>query len=299
MPVPAPLDPKAVRQNLARKERLPTLPATYTKLIKIMGDPNATIVELTQIIQHDPVLTANVLKVANSAYAGGGGEPIEDLSFAIFRLGMKEIGKIALSVGYFDVFASKTRGVSEDFLKNLWTHSTAVALLGWRIAMLGRFEFEKDAYLVGLLHDMGKLFFATTYTAIYASLCKAVASGDGDTLTLESATFGLNHLEAAQSLCEFWKLPPIVVEMATRHHDPMSMEESARPLGLCLSAANVFAHHLIQDQPVNDRWELALGWLQELSMQAANPEQLQYEALEPLLLQEIEKAKQFMAGAKR
>jgi putative nucleotidyltransferase with HDIG domain len=299
MPEIPTLDHKSVRKALSQKESLPTLPTTYTELIKVMGDPNATIVELSQIITHDPVLTANVLRVANSAFMGGGEEKIEDVSRAVFQLGIKEVGNIALSVGYFDVFASKAKGVSEDFLKNLWVHSAAVAMIGYKIANVGRFEFQKDAYLVGLLHDVGKLFFATSYTTVYAEIRSMISLGQAVGLTMEQDVFGLTHLDVGAELCQFWKMPDTVMHVATRHHDPASLPPESQPLGFCIAAANVFAHELIKDEPVDQRIGLAYEWLAAIAPGAAQPEQLTYENLAPLLASEVEKAKVVMSSTRK
>jgi putative nucleotidyltransferase with HDIG domain len=293
------LDHKAVRKALSQKESLPTLPTTYTELVKVMGDPNATIVELSQIITHDPVLTANVLRVANSAFMGGGEEKIEDVSRAVFQLGIKEVGNIALSVGYFDVFASKAKGVSEDFLKNIWTHSAAVALIAYKISSVGRFPFEKDAYLGGLLHDVGKLFFATTYTGIYAPIRSQVSLGQGDGLTLESNTFGLTHLDVGMELCNFWKMPAMVMDVATGHHDPTKITTESQALVMCIGAANVFAHELVKDEPVDQRISAAHEWFAALAPYAAQPESFTYENLLPQLQSEVEKAKVIMSSTRR
>jgi HD-like signal output (HDOD) protein len=293
------IDHKVVRKALSQKESLPTLPTTYTDLIRTMGDPNATIVDLSQIITHDPVLTANVLRVANSAFMGGGEEPIEDVGKAVFQLGIKEVGNIALSVGYFDVFASKSKGISEDFLKNVWVHSASVALIGNKIATLGGFEFQKDAYLVGLLHDVGKLFFATSYTAVYADIRSRVSKGEAVGLDIEFTAFGLTHLDVAAELCQFWKMPQVVKDISTRHHDPLSLPEETQLLGLCIAAANVFAHALVKDEPVEQRLVQAQEWLAVLAPQAADPEQFTYESLASQLTSEVEKAKLIMSTTRK
>lgn len=297
MPDIAPLDHKAVRKGLSQKEKLPTLPTTYTELVRVMGDPSSTVVELSEIIMHDPSITANVLRVANSAFMGNQ-EKIEDISKAVFILGQKEIGDIALSVGYFDVFASKAKGISEDFLKNIWTHSAATAMIGNKIAQVGCFDFVKDAYLCGLMHDVGKLFFASTYTSTYAEIRSAVAAG-ADGLDLEKKVFGVTHLEVANELCKHWKMPDTVRHSAVHHHDPTKPPAEFQPLVFCIGAANVIAHELVKDEPIDNRLEYGHSLLTGLAGTSTNAEFLTFDSLLPQFNHEVEKAKMVMSATKK
>ena len=163
----------AVRQGLADSQKAPTLPTTFTRLLKINGDPRTTFAEVVEVIT-----------------------------------------RIALNVGYFDLFSVKDRGLSADLLQNIWLHSTAVALMSLRITRGGRFEFEKEAYVCGLLHDLGKLFFATSYSAPYRALRARVVAGQGTVLAMETDLFGITHVEAAEILGKRWRLPPTIVEVS-------------------------------------------------------------------------------------
>jgi putative nucleotidyltransferase with HDIG domain len=285
--------PRAVRAALSKKESLPTLPTTYTKLIRVIGNPNTSISELVEIITYEPILTANLLRVANSAYTCLS-DPVEDVSDAVMYMGMNEVGRIALSVGYFDVFAAK--GVSADFLKGIWLHSISVALLSWRMATIGQFTFAQEAYLAGLLHDIGKLFFATTYTSAYASMRTRVVKGEVSGLEIENSNFGIMHTEAGEELCRFWKLSGRTIEIVRKHHEPETASEESRELALCVAAANIMAHQLIQDEPVDSRLEQADAWVRELSTKAKHPEFFAPDQLVPILSQEIEKAQQMVAS---
>ncbi len=262
---------------------------------EMIEEPKLNIADLVQIISYDPALTASVLKVANSAYMGLG-EPVENISSAVMFLGIEQITRIALNVGCFDVFASKERGLSPDLLKNIWLHSTAVALMSWRIAAAGKFDFEKDVYVAGLLHDLGKLFFATSYTAVYASIRARVAAGETAGLEAEADVFGLTHVEASQCLGQHWKLPGKIMEVATKHHDPTRANPEMRPMVLCIAVANVVAHQLIQDEPADQRLPDVQAWMNELISQKTCPENFSMEKLAPLLAQEAERARQFMTA---
>lgn len=284
------LDPASVRACLARRQSLPTLPDVFTRLSKISTDPNANLVDLAEVISRDPVLTANVLKAANSAYLGLR-EHVTDLSSAIFFLGLADVKHIAMSVGSFDVF--RVKGVSSEFLKDIWRHSLSTALVAKQIARSSRFPWVDDAYLAGLLHDIGKLFFATFYTTAYAPLCAEAATGNSNPLELEKHVFGMNHVEASKDLCEHWRLPPQVTQVAIHHHDPSQAKQDAAPMTLCVAACNVLAHHALGDRPVDQQLPQAYRWLQQLSATGGRPELLTPAGIDPILKLEVERVKRF------
>jgi HD-like signal output (HDOD) protein len=283
-----PQNPTAVRACLGRRQSLPTLPTTFSKLMSVASNPNANLLELVEIIAYDPILMANVLRVANSSYMGLK-EPVEDLSAAILYLGMSEIKRIALSVGSFDLFRSK--GVSSDFLRNIWVHSLTTALISQQLANAAQFEFAEEAYLPGLLHDLGKLFFATFYPAIYAPLRLEVSEGRGEGLALETTIFGMTHVDAVVELCEHWKLPPKIATVAKNHHDPCVISTEERMLGLCVALANVLAHQALADEPMENRLPQAEEWMKELAAATKRPEAFGPDTLQAIVHAEAQRAR--------
>lgn len=283
-----PLNHVAVRACLGRRHSLPTLPDSFSKLLRVTSNPNARIQDLVEIIAFDPILMANVLRVANSSFMGFP-QYVEDLSEAVVLLGMDEVRRIALSVGSFDVFG--TRGVSSSFLRNIWLHSVTTAMVSQQMATRGQFVFADEAYLAGLLHDLGKLFFATFYPAAYAPLRAEVCSNRGNELQLESEIFGMTHLDAAGVLCEHWHLPTSVLVVAGNHHDPTAAPEENRRLSLCVATANVLSHNILQDQPVEHRMAAAHLWLRELAQNSDCPEMLTPNEVQGILLSCSERAR--------
>lgn len=284
----APLNHAAVRACLLRRQSLPTLPLTFNKLVSVASDPNSNILELVEIIAYDPSLMANVLRIANSSYLGHT-ERIQDLSEAVLFLGVGEVRRIALSIGAFDIFG--TRGVSSTFLSAIWLHSVTTALISQQIAKQAQFDFADEIYVAGLLHDLGKMFFAIFYPAVYAPLRAEIVNRKGDALALESQIFGMTHLESAQELCQHWNLSATVMAVAKNHHQPMEAPEETRLITLCVAASNVFAHHILADEPVDTRLPLAYLWLQELAANSSNPSVFNPEQIQAILMSEAERAR--------
>jgi HD-like signal output (HDOD) protein len=291
------LNHAAVRTCLKDRQNLPTLPNTFTMLVQAIADPETSLLELAEIIACDPTLTASVLRVANSSYSTLG-TPVSDLPTAILNLGVFEIRRTALGVGSVDVFGLK--GNPSELLKNMWLHSLTTGFISQQIANIGRFDFVDEAYLLGLLHDLGKLFFVTSYPSAYASVHEVIASGSEDALGLEVQVFGLNHVDAAADLCKHWNLRGKLEEVIINHHSPMKVSTPNRPLALCVAIANVLAHQTMEDKSIEPLVPTVKEWLSELGRVSFQPDLLNLEDLTPIAMLELERARYFeeLTGSK-
>ena len=122
----------AVKTLVARINKLPTLPATYQKLVECLKSPNADMDDVAQIISRDPSMSARLLKVVNSAYFGLA-KPVADVARAGALLGLDRIMALVLGQGIFSGGeVPQVRGFS---LETLWAHSVATATAAHRIAI--------------------------------------------------------------------------------------------------------------------------------------------------------------------
>jgi HD-like signal output (HDOD) protein len=279
------VDHAEVRKRLQKKENIPTLPTTFTELVRATSDPNTSLTELATLIAYDPTLMASVLRVANSSFMGLK-EPVNELSTAVLYLGMSEIRRAALAVGSFDLFTGK--GYTASYLKDIWVHSLATGLISQNIASIAQFDFSEEAYIAGLLHDFGKLFFATSYSKEYADLRAQVVLKKEETLNLETQTLGLNHLQVIEDIGKEWKLPTKILQVAIHHHDPLQADEQFQLISLCVATSNILAHHMINDEPVEHRMPQAQMWLAQIAAKAKHPEQLTFQEIGSVLTEEAE-----------
>jgi putative nucleotidyltransferase with HDIG domain len=281
MPILKPLNPIEVKSRLKKGKSLPTLPVTFMKIMNVTSDPNNSFTELANLIAYDPVVTADVLQVANSSYMGLRA-PAEDLSTAILYLGTAEIRRIAIAVGAFNIFSKSS---SRSYIQNVWRHSLTTGLISQQLAAFCGFDFYEDAYVAGLLHDLGKVFFASSYSDIYQPILEKV-SGGNMILELEKQTFGMTHLDAALELCQYWRLPPKVCNVATNHHNPNECSSEADLLSLCVACSNIYAHMIIGDEPVDSRLPQARQWLGEVLENSIEGKSLGIDGMEGILLME-------------
>lgn len=222
-------------------EQLPTLSPVAVRLIEATASEETGIREIVRLIETDQPLVAKVLKIANSPHFGSR-QGISTIERAAGLLGKDLIRSIVLSASVFDCFRPKA---SDRFnLFHFWSHSAAVAIASEILARRLGFGEPMEAFVAGLLHDMGKLILAywdrdqyeKTVAAAYQSQCRL--------LEMEEETLGIGHTSAALRVMEKWRFPRQISQAAWLHHQPLSHfgEAPGRDLGFIVKCANCLSH---------------------------------------------------------
>jgi len=227
----------------ARIDELPTLPTILHKLLRLTEDPKTGAQDIHDAIAHDAALTSKILKVANSAYYGFP-QKISDLERAIALLGFNMVKSLAVSVGVLNNMPNGN-GPSTFSREGLWIHSMAV---GTGMKMLGekcnRGE-EESLFVVGLLHDIGKVVLDQFFPDDFAQVLKNIKDGEGEFLFQEEREIiGLDHGEIGGMLLERWKFPDVVRLPIAFHHKEDLPENALHPDVLLLRVADAVAQDL-------------------------------------------------------
>ena len=181
-------------------------------------EPSVQLIE--NLIVSDPALTSQVLRMANSAFYRGLTK-VSTVRNAMVRIGITEIANIVSLVTHGKNFHSKD-AVMRGILVKLWEHSVGCAIGSQWLAMrLGLKEYCHEAFVAGLLHDVGKLFLITTIDAIVTS--GRIASRPSSELMNELMTN--MHTKYGHSLLKNWNLPEIYCETALSHHEETSGDD--------------------------------------------------------------------------
>ncbi len=138
---------------------LPALPVIAFKAIELTRAPDISLQDVSTLIEKDPVLAAQILRMCNSA-AMATREPCKSINQAVTRLGTKNLRSALLEISARKLFESRDTKVSAA-VKVLWEHSRAVALLAQKVSVVSGAADPDTAYLAGLLHDVGKPVVAT------------------------------------------------------------------------------------------------------------------------------------------
>jgi putative nucleotidyltransferase with HDIG domain len=232
-------------EYIERVSDLPPAPGIAVQLLGLFDDPNHDIDQVVELISHDPGLTVAVLKRCNSA-ALSGSEAASDMFEAVTRLGFYEVHcVVAALVGARVMSLGKTEGKVDT--SSLWRHSVVTAVAAATLAKR-RDEAEATAFTAGLLHDVGKLVFASVESSTYANLIWQTGAFGQKLAEAEHATFGVSHASIGSRLLSRWGLPASVAGAALHHHSSIKPHEPFAPLAATVCLASDLAHRMIDQE---------------------------------------------------
>jgi putative nucleotidyltransferase with HDIG domain len=218
-----------VADVLKKVTTIATLPEVTTQIIKTVEDPKSTAQQLHKIVSHDPALVTRILKVVNSAFYGLPGQ-IGSVERAIVILGLNGIKNIAVAASLGQLFrgAMLCEGIAAN---DLWVHCIATAVVARDLARNMKLPIADEAFLAGLIHDIGLLVSLQVYPEKLREVCHAAQQQPGtDFLNLERTVIGLDHQQLGMGLAEQWKFPRACQLVAGYHHNPQALADQSRQL---------------------------------------------------------------------
>jgi len=206
---------------LAHLDSLPTLPAVALKLLQVTADEEAGAADVIRLLRADQSLTAKVLSVAGSAASGVRG-PVTTLEKAVPLVGFTTVRSIALATGVFECFAPAQGERPPGAFDRLefWKHALAVACAAKLLARAGP-ELSvdpEDAFVAGLLHDLGKVALDAVFPKAYDRIAAQANHARDDIADHERAILGADHTVAGRRLAERWRLPRDLRDVIWLHH---------------------------------------------------------------------------------
>lgn len=233
-------------QEIERALRsLRPLPRVARELLALSHSPDVSLNQIVDIVEFDPVLAARIVRLANSTFFGLR-RRVSTIRDAVIVLGIQGVRNLAIGVALLpdphagEVFGlplSRTSGLNHEAFLD---HTLAVAISARRITTLIAPASADEAFLAGLIHDLGKLFLAAIDPAAYRQVLADAADQHCDPVLHERLSFGCDHAEVAGRLCELWDLPPSLTRVIRRHHAPVQ----ETPIDLALAGANALAQLL-------------------------------------------------------
>mgnify|MGYP003329947649 FL=1 len=194
-------------------KRIPALPTASAKLLGMMGNPNISLKQISDLIASDGVLTIETLRIANSAMFGSRGE-IKSLLQALAVLGCEKVKGIVCTIA----LRNYTGNVLQiPALKRCWRHNLATAVVADEIASWARAD-TADAYTAGLLHDIGRLALIAFDSSKYLQVLDHAASSGDSLEDAERAAFKVDHAVAGAWLAKLWGLPESLQAAIRDHH---------------------------------------------------------------------------------
>lgn len=203
---------------VASSSSLAPLPVAVSKLNELADNPDTTIEQIDAIVTLDPVLTAQILKVANSAFYGFS-KQINTIRQALIILGFRTLRNIAIGSSLLS-YQEKINYPPPLNANDFWLHSLATACISKVVSKHLKIHDADEMFVIGLIHDIGKLILLKSYPNEYQQIIEEARFGHNRSLhTLEESFFGCHHGMVGQEVCVQWNFPQIYALAARYHHE--------------------------------------------------------------------------------
>jgi len=236
---------------------LPPSPIVATKLLELLRKPDLKIKELANAVSLDPVISARLMRMANSAFYQQQ-KQINSVDRAIIVVGEDVLKNLAMEYSLRN--AHKTYGVLE---RRLWETSIGCAVACRMIADRLTDLDKNEAYLAGLQHHIGKVLMVNRDKDLYKEVLRIVDEGKGNLRDVERGLFAYSHELVGAALLDYWNYPQSIVKATLHHHNfEMLRNEDEEVFTLCavISLASAFCtYHGIGHRDADHQVDLSLN----------------------------------------
>lgn len=204
---------------------------TVAQIINVINDPETSARDIEHIIELDPPLSTKLLRLSNSAYYNYP-KKISSIREAIVLIGFNDVKELALSQKVCELFEHKFsyKGYSRPAL---WKHSVAVALCNKLIHRREFRESGENAYVAGLLHDIGLIIEDQFFQIEFKYILRESGKEKKNLYEVENTDIGFNHTDIGRLISENWNFPDMLVKAIGMHHNPEKVNDKSRQF--CLS----------------------------------------------------------------
>lgn len=237
-------------RNRLLQARLPAMPQILLKLIELCQSDEAGLAELAELIANDAGMSARVLSIANSAAYHRGGRSV-DLMQALSAMGSDMLKLLVISESVYQTVSSFPHSRSTD-MRRFWKHALTTAVMAREIAKKMAHPQAEEAYLGGLLHDVGRLALLAAAPNEYSP--HFWTPDDEQLCAIEQRVLQINHAEAGAWLIERWDLDSFLADSVLYHHEATARVETAHPLIRIVHLA-----HLLENQAPDAPLPTGLG----------------------------------------
>jgi len=227
------LSQEKVRRSMAAFKQLPSPPSIFHELTRQLNSERTTAQHIAGVVAKDPALTARLLRIVNSSYFGLQ-NPVSNIQQAVTLIGTRTLRGLAIA-GHFGRHYKQASGWNIFSLEALQARSLMVARLAQTLAKVATKDplVRDQAFLAGLLLDIGMVMLATEQAAAYTKVFGYAAKHQAPLDQVEMKAFGVTHAQLGAHLLTQWNLPPMVVDAVLFHHNPQAyFQGGLTPLAL-------------------------------------------------------------------
>ena len=228
--------PPTLDKVVRRIDRISTLPQVAQRVVEVANDPNSGAADLKDVMEGDAALSVRVLRYVNSsAYATR--TEVTNLQQAIAYLGLKQIRNLAMTAGVSELFRNDN-AIGPYRRSGLWRHLVSVGICARLIAMRRKIHNFEDAFLAGLLHDIG---IVLEDQHMHPAFCTVILSLDKNKSLVETerSHLGFDHTTLANKVVEGWCFPEVLKAAIRFHHVSVNYRGDHIDIVRCVEVANL------------------------------------------------------------
>ena len=254
-----------VRKIIAQMKKLPSPPSLYFKIVAELQSPDASSESIGALVSQDPVLSAKLLQMVNSAVFGLQLQVVS-ASEAVMYLGMETTKALILLAHTFSYF-DKIR-TPEFSVERLWKHCVTTGKFAEKISRAhgSTPDLVGQAFTAGMLHDIGKLLMAANLPEQFKLALTKSKEEKIPLCDAETAIYGANHAELGACLLGIWGLPTPIVEAVALHHSPSRFLSKVFCPLTAVHVANAVEHQLEKEGQAVTQAVVDLNYLGELEL---------------------------------
>ncbi len=203
------------------KENLPPLPGSVFRVLELLRDINVSTQALATAVGYDPLLAARLLRLANSSYYSRQ-KNVTTIQKAIDTIGTKALYDAVMLGVAANTFSKEIKDSAVG--RAVWEHSLAVALLARELTDILQMRGSENAFICGLLHDIGKFILLKADPDLFKQLSEK--DEEDEMIKSEEKLFGANHAEVGALLVKRWNLPEVISSVILHHHEPSKSNQA-------------------------------------------------------------------------
>jgi HD-like signal output (HDOD) protein len=263
---------------------IPPMSQVVTRVLQLLSDPDKSMNELAAVLAQDQAMVARIIRVSNSALYRSLQET-RSLNKALARLGIKAIRSILLTSATRDLLMSD-KSAGGMWNRVLWQHAKECAMASRRIAERVKYPDPEEAFVGGMLHDMGKMVILLKHRNLFQQIRKLQAGENIGSVEAERFVLGFSHPELGGLLMEKWHMPEILNTCVQYHHQPDASPANAL-LDRIVAYGNCFSNLNGQNESVGvEHYTREIeAHRRHFGLEAAD-----IEALEGLILEDFKQA---------
>lgn len=207
-----------VQEILVSVERLRPMPTSVTRILKELDNGDVSASRLAEYVGLDQALAALILQMANSASLGYS-RTCTNLKDAVMRIGLKRLKSLLLASSSISSMNRSLKGYRLG-AGDLWNHSLMTAMGCEALARAINYPDPEQAYVAGLLHDLGKLLLDQYILTDYGKIQEYIQRYQIPLSEVEEKLIGIGHAQVGGLIGERWQFPAVLVEAIRCHHKP-------------------------------------------------------------------------------